>query len=756
MRLRTCLFAVLLAVAFGGYAFGGAERVVPAGHEAMLAQELTPPAGLLPAGVTLDQIQVLGESIRLVFRQTDEPPARFLLRLREFIQDVADTCHLIGPLALCPEDTEAPVWLALYVAHLTGGPRGEILASAWSKEVVLPPPPPPVSHVEPVTEYVGNLGKDDVQTGCLAVLIALFSLVLGVALWSVRAGMRQGIRGVLAPLRRIGGTLRDGLARWQKDPTWQFLTWLLVLAVVFVVRASPPIMAHTCTGWFDDPGLRGSAVNLYFAGLLLAILVAFLRIGLRRPRHILPIIYGVGLGVLIAAVASSSLLLYLDDVNPRTVWLELHGGAELARDGTIPYMRSHFHGADFIVSLFFRLWGIVPDAVNLLRYVSLLVFGGGLVYLATVVNRSYLAGVLAAALAVLSPVLAEIFLKGWWFFLGNGLILATLATFILAGRRSSRGLLLLALLLAQLALEVRLEAVLLWPLYYALRRVYAFPTPRINALITLLFIVNLIRIAFLPASSLADTGTLQRLGTYLGMFWQVPQAPLLPALALGGLILSLLNRSRTSPVIVLLLLGVVPFYSLVGTTPSVREFLLIEAILLVGASGLATAPGWKQPVLGFVLRILMILVVLGSAYSLWADSTRFQLDAKHALLKSGDGFVSLVNGVPPDTPILIDPLLYAVSLPGRVPLLQRQSGELTLTGLKALVADYPEIVCISRLGEGDICNYLELFLDDPLFPSRMDCPIDGGCFPTAAFERQVELLAQSGPFRAWKLFRDTP
>ena len=510
-----------------------------------------------------------------------------------------------------------------------------------------------------------------------------------------------------------------------------------------------PLLMGLSGAWIEDDVLRAVIADLAFFSLFAATIVTASAAALRSRRGAFrALLLSAGIGAAAAALPASVLFKSLYGFNPDTVWQEWQAAVWLLQ-GRLPHINSYPLGGQVLASLVFHIFGVNAFSLNLFKFAVFLFFGASLAMTARLLHRELLAAVFTAAAFALFPTAPFLALEGWWFLLAGALIALSAAALVSAARGGSGLLLLLGLLLAQCAVETRLEAVVLFPLFYLIQAAYGFPHRKWWKWINLLFAFNILRV-LLIAVAVSQFGDGHLSDNASGYATLLSYAPAWLAAGLLTLILAGKDRLRPLSILVLWMLGAWALYLFVYTAPSHREAVLIAAPLFLLAGGMTSGPWLSERRLDIGIRcaaaVLCVTVMMVLAWPFRVELARWgagKTDQGRAVLR-------LAEGIPPDVPLVLDPTYLAFAMPERM-IVRKNYRQATSGDMIVTLEKYPLVACFNDGGRDDECCFYEIQSRE-----QDDKYTKGRCWPVSAIRRKVEEVRGEGDIRMLLLGRPDP
>lgn len=708
----------------GATARAGERPVIPAGEETRLREALIPENLSLPAGLRVEGLAIFPDRVELSFRETEQtrrvqiapgPPPRA-------------ACLPFGPLHVCP-DGKAPPWLRDYLDQRLKAGAATDAAAAWSKTEGQKdsPPPAPLRLARDVLHGPGLI----VGAGALC----LWLLTAGIGLWRNRAMLAS------PPPHP------DFRLQWREGWLWGLMGVLLLALLVTAFGAGPlsGLFNWLRGPWFSDDAHRALAVHLVHAPLWLAALLAYLRLS-RQDRsglRVMPLVWAITLLAIAPHLASN-----LAHMDPESIFIEWQAPVWLAA-GRLPHFGHYLMGVAAPASWVLAFTGLDATGINAVRLLAALVWGSGLFAAGWSLGGVPRSGWLSLALGASLPVLPFLATEGWWFMAGTGMSLLTLAALEQARRLRSEGWGFLALLLAFLAFELRLEGVVLLAVWLLVRVRDGRISRRLDRAASLVFSFNLLRLAAIAAAGdrvgggAALSDNLLRYLALSGELW-----PWI-LLSLAGLWFFWRHRPESALCLLLLTLGWWGIHLLARTVPSHRELLTLFAPLLVlGGGALLTAADRPLPRLRLVAVGLVLLLALPAS---WPVREQWQQWRERAD-RLGVAMHASLERLPADLPLLLDPVYLRLVAPDRLRILETPN-QILPAQLLAALEGHDEAICFNDLERSDACCFYEINpgppgenASDPAFANRR-------CWPVSALGWWARPEHREGALSALRLIR---
>lgn len=687
--------------------------VIPPGNEDMLGRVLTPPGGIPADEIILQDIAIERFYLRLQFTKDGRALAPVKMYSNEDKQADTSNCLAAGKLRLCGDAGEK--WLQSYAQWLTSSGGDGLAAGAWSSRATKKDPVPIKLPIK----------LPDHDTGILPALWLLIACLISLMIF---------IRG--------GGIRQHPYRRWiLTGQGWIFLILAALMALAMLADAGR-LFSDLKYAWLESGRSRALLTAIYHALLLGGALLLALRLIKVEAWKASRLIFPLAIAAALALLPACYLLGNFHAIYPGLVWQELEPSFWMSQ-GNLPHFDQFMMGGASVGGAIFALLGKTPETLNLLRLCMLAFFGLALAASSRMIYESRAAALMAVALWAANPLMPMLAAEGWWFLLAGGFIALSFGAMIQGARRQSIRWSLLALLLSQLAFEIRPEAVVLFFLFFIIQALYAFPRTWPGRLGLMLAAVNLLRLWLLSIQS----------GQFGGQHLAVNAAGYADLLMhLGGWLLAALagvwmagrTRFRLPLLLMFWFSGTLLLYLLVNTTPTARETALLAVpIWLLGgglACGLKDSPHIAQrrrPWLkGFLCLSLLAMLFFSSLDTrlIWSERREAQLDVARRILP-------LARKIPDETPLLLHHVYLNFVQPQRPVLIDRPR-KIDIAELRRLISPYPQVACINDEGDANACCFYEISTSGLDRKSRHDKYVGSRCWPVEMLNRKARILVR--------------
>ncbi len=551
------------------------------------------------------------------------------------------------------------------------------------------------------------------------------------------------------------------------------IQWYLLIVILALVYIFAPKDAGLAWGvrnglmWLgesllSDGRARFEFWNGYFWLLTAAIAVLSLREFLIRRKRLGAIAGMTLFGGLAMLLPGRVLIENMGLVYPDAIWPEFSAMFWFLDGFLNPPPNPSFWGGPFLGSLFFRFFGPTPEAVNGLHLVGLMASGAALAGLVYVLTRNRWSAVLAASGLAVWSVTSGLALSGWWFFFGAAGICVSLALLLSSFEKpSSTGLFVLALLVTQFSLELRMETVLVFPLFlvYGSIAKRGETNPGKARWLLAFFIVNLLRILVRASGNDHFNGDWFP-GNLLDYANIIGNAYWLLLAALGG---AFFLYRRNPSVFLLSSLwfgGAFLFYGFVNTHPSPNEWFILSLPLFVLFGGLAPEEVDREVRASVVFRPAFCIVALLAVSGLLdagRDNERRLLDGRIRLAKA---VREVSREVPPGIRFLLAPEYTRLMMPSRPRLAYEKEGFST-ESLQEEIGEESEVICV-RTSEcientkfSGHCCFLE-FRARIRSDNGEEEVLGAEAVPAAWLNRKAEIFKRIGEVEFFRLLRMEP
>jgi hypothetical protein len=780
------LCAVLLVLAMLGFSASlvraqDGRAVIPPGQEDLLSRTLTPPLDLLPDGVDIKGLSisrdtvtlstVRGGNIETVEIGLGRPPR--------------DSCLTATLLYACPSESGLS-WLAAYVEQLAVSGAADEAARAWT-QIEAPATiqtvesePQAAQPFEAPTAWFSAIGAglwvlflglawrrgrtrpDAAQVGLtinLMMSVALFTQML--ALLAGRGVAIAAAITITLAVLLLRGLWKRRTVSVQTAVRALFASGYAPLVLIFLlvgllipVGGGPlsGILVAVRRAWFADDALRASLTHLWYAALWLLVLVVFLRAAWPERRSALRELFWLLPALALAFWTLSPILeSAAGALDPDAIFVEWQAPVWLAA-GALPHFEHYLMGAAAPASWVLKVVGLTPNGVSAVREFALFVWLAAVALAARSWLRSRLAALFALALATALPIMPFLATEGWWFMLGAGVALLSLAALERSLALEHPGWGLLALALAHLAFDIRPEAMVLVPVFLLARAQSGSLSRTLDIAAVLVFSLDLLRLLILGAGELrVGAGVLENLSRYMDLWAQLWPWWLLSAVGLWRLARIAPDRAAR---LALLTLGGMGLFIVSNTVPSQREVVSMFSPLMIACgafllSGNPVKP-LRHPASAVLLAFALLALFSYAGAPVRSESQGFRQRAQARI----DDMQALMERLPRDLPLLLDPIYLRLRDPGRVRLLESPMS-INTERLEAALGDSHESLCVNDLGRDDACCFYEID-PGPLDRDAQQVPdfVWGRCWPVRALAGwTASEAAKAGKLTALRLQR---
>jgi|GEM_PF-5490487 len=425
--------------------------------------------------------------------------------------------------------------------------------------------------------------------------------------------------------------------------------------------------------------------------------------------------------------------------NPIFVWSELDQTVEFVA-GITPKNVHYMNGSGFLSSLFIKVTGFSTLSLHLLFLACLVFWGWSVILLSYHISRSKASAYTAGMLVAVLPATRFWFYEDWWFLLASGMTVCALTFLLLACKKKSLSYLLLFVLLAQWGFETRLEAVVLWPLFFIVNAAYNFPFKKINRLIVLVFIVNILRIMNMGSGDVSYFGIeklQQNIATYSSLM-----SNMLPIMLFSLPAIWFAIKRQTSDIFIILIwmTGSFMLYCLSYTSPSTKEIVLIATPFII-LSAISVKHAFEN-INGFenIIRALTILAAL----IIYAQSSTVEWQSyEDEMSKFSADINTVIKELPKGVPLVVNPVLQQFAFNKHKALSHPDVFRVTDKSLRTVAKMNRKVACLSAIKGYNLCCF------GGMDKWTIDHPnaFDYNCWDAESLGFDIKELASSGDIR---------
>ena len=739
------------------------RAVIPPGQEQLLSDNLFPPAGILPAGVDVDGISVREATLRLLFKQGKQ---EFEAELIHTAQGSKEGCLDAPPLKLCPHGTPPPgfdaygAWLKTSGAAMRAGAAWSVEAEPEKHAAQKDSKPERTENASPLVLLFFALmlvlalarspqavGTDNLTTVLLFALFLFLSLLLHLA---APEGKAYWLAFILSLAFGLLAFRLAAKGRWdfRRDMLRRVMDSGLIgtgigIALLFAFFLAYPWLFEQHEDWITflhspliDNALRATLIQAAIGFLFALSAWAVWRCLKGEGRR--AFFWGLALSAgLVAALFPLWCIRHdFEVLNPGSVWPSFKALLFLAHNA-MPDTKNYL-GFHVLGSVFVRLFGETWLALAVFRAAVLLFFAASVSLASYLIWRDLRAALGAALLVALHPQMTNLGLECSWILAAAGTCLLALSALIIAARKADARFLLLGILLFQIAFEIRIEALVLVPLYFLIEWLHDVPNRRWGGLVGLLFGFNFLRLILILTNQVDAGRFFDNLAGYQRLLADIAFLPLLAALALR---LSPVWALKEKLILASAFGGFFLFYLVIDTRPTFFEVALITAPLFPLAGGLFVPEHgktlWVKPLAALVLALALIGVSGEQARN------NASVAQEHTKVL-GESVRAMLDRAPEDAIILLDPAYLSFSRPQSI-MIPLEDGMPNVTRLLEMIGCRPA-VCLNDQEREDLCCYMELNLEE-----KNDKYTKGNCWDSAILNREVRVLASEGKLRLLSL-----